>query len=621
MPNRVAAIGISAKAARFGAKKVEAGFGSKSMYFGTRVSVHATAILLLAAMAMPALASLTPDQTSIDLGVADSVGFAQAQLVVTNSGTSRFHGEVSISDDHFWLQRTDCNLPMGINPGATCTLFLRFSGSDPCVYHANLQIENKAAPSPAEYLYISLSGAGASGSPDCTTAQLTDPGRWRYVEGPWVGTSGDAGSILAVADLGGDGEMDVIIYVSTYSTQPFPQALWHEERVDQVYVYTLTKDGNYIETTKRWFGVSPVLMPGLIYAYVGDLNGDGKDDVAFAATNEDGRPMLDPGTGEHLWYTRNFAFMSTSTDTYNVVPLTDLRQTAYSISGGDINDDGHIDLWVCGPFLLINDGAGNFTYQDFTATNLPTSNSFGNLCPAAMADLDGDGKVDLAVGRITDGRVAIFKNLGSQFAYIGEVLAFPGVRDANAGTYTVDFGFTTGILEGITQVIAVDVDGDGKKDLVAYAGGGLNGQSFFAPTSGFRVLRNLGSLNFQSLAGPWDLTQIGQSLGTEVLPLNHAGGIDAVMRTQNSTAPLHRMQVNGDGHGGFAFENVLTFPTLAGFSGRAPGAIQIADMDGDGRLDVVANTSGPTQGHRGIYLSRASHVQLGDDVIFRSSFE
>ena len=127
-----------------------------------------------------------------------------------------------------------------------------------------------------------------------------------------------------------------------------------------------------------------------------DANNDGFLDLFITAEHHSSRLFLNEGNGlfrEHLW-AREFTDSATS-------------QGAVS---ADFDADGDADIYLCNwgapDYLLLNDGAGNFTKSSFPLPTLmrPTSSN-----SAAAADLDNDGRTDLLIAG-HDGFVYFYRN-------------------------------------------------------------------------------------------------------------------------------------------------------------------------------------------------------------------
>lgn len=168
---------------------------------------------------------------------------------------------------------------------------------------------------------------------------------------------------------------------------------------------------------------------------IGDLDGDGKPDLSVAN------------------YSDNTLSIFRNTSTAGVISFATKMDFATgnnpsSISIGDIDGDGKLDLSVANygdttASVLINTStAGVINFA--TKKDLVTSNSPANI---SIGDLDGDGKPDLAVVNAASNTVSIFHNTST-----AGVISFATKMEITTGVYPV-------------SVSIGDLDGDGKPDL------------------------------------------------------------------------------------------------------------------------------------------------------------
>jgi hypothetical protein len=279
---------------------------------------------------------------------------------------------------------------------------------------------------------------------------------------------------------------------------------------------------------------------GSISVVIADFNGDGKTDVAAFNT-------LLLGNGD------------ATLQGDEVIPgLTG------SIVTADFNKDGHPDLALVVPGnggptanlqIFLNDGKAGFTLAH--SYQIPTGNFIG-FALAAAVDVNGDGNIDL-VGYTTSehmsGNVGVL--LGNGDGSFGAPTYFPGV----AGAFV--YGFTL-----------ADLNGDGKPDIMIVTTGGENLGNTFT------VLLNNGDGTFGPPATYFAADVNGNVVAAD---FNKDGKIDAAVGTDTHGIAL----LLGKGDGTF---QPATFITNSVFTGTVP-QLAATDFNGDGNIDLIA--SGP----------------------------
>lgn len=196
-------------------------------------------------------------------------------------------------------------------------------------------------------------------------------------------------------------------------------------------------------------GGTLTLFPGFdgeIRVVTADFNGDGIPDLA-AATGPGSLSLvkiLDGASGEEL---------------FSITPFGDFTGGLF-ITAGDLDGDGKAELAITagffgGPRVRIFQG-GTFTQiNDFFGID---DVNFRGGTNAALADVNGDGKADLAVAAGAGGgpRVAV---------YDGTTLANAAPLRFRADFFAFDASLRAGVY-----VAAGDITGDGKADLVFTSG-------------------------------------------------------------------------------------------------------------------------------------------------------
>lgn len=213
----------------------------------------------------------------------------------------------------------------------------------------------------------------------------------------------------------------------------------------------------------------------------------------------------------------------------------------------------------------------------------PVSFAVGGRRPrdVAVADLNGDGLPDLAVGR-----TAQFYPLGYEIGVV-DVLFNNG-----AGGFTLATSYPSvppGDRGGTSAVTLADLDNDGDADLITGGGASLGSIDYGLIT----IRRNLGSGTFGELESHRFGNYVWVPSQLTTGDLNSDGFLDIIASTPSGRANDGYNVLLSDGSGGF-------LPVAFYEASQQTFAAVVADIDLDGVLDVltVANSSAAVTVHR-----------------------
>ena len=266
---------------------------------------------------------------------------------------------------------------------------------------------------------------------------------------------------------------------------------------------------------------------------LGDVDGDGDLDAVVA-------------NGRH-WPQQNYLFLNQGRGKFSVMrPLENERATSYACELADLDGDGDLDLAVGNDMalgqILLNDGAGNFKLKG----------SFGKVASVrslTVADIDGDGDNDI---------LATCRGMPNQIYLNGGDAKFtPGPTYGTRNDSTID-------------VAVADINQDGHNDLIL-----ANRDQ--QPSA---ILLSDGKLGFDKQL-PFGSAQ-GRSRAVAVGDLNGDGKLDWAMG--NIGQP--NMVYLGDGQGGAS--KSIAF----GAADSRTYSLALADINSDGSLDIVAGNAG-----------------------------
>ncbi len=403
------------------------------------------------------------------------------------------------------------------------------------------------------------------------------------------GQAGDGPRELVVGDWDGDGRLDLaIVHASGH-------------------LVTLRGDGSLTLAVPPALAASQAFggltAPDLLVA--GDLDRDGDVDLIVASTTDTSAQVL--------------VFLADGETNGGVVPPGSPTQVAWTtgsqpvgVAAGDFDGDGHPDYAVVGQnsnavAVFTNDGdASGFTLAD-------QQNLGQRADRVSTTDLDGDGRLDLVV-TVTGGSsdsIAVLRGDGDgtfQAPVAAACLGNSDPIDLDLADFDGDGDLDAVAAEALTRTIqlfrgtgtafASAVGGDrrmtaggGRPVAVAFVDADRDGHlDVLVLTTGPNRLELWRGVGGDLAPTPAAIDALDPSLGTPaamaVGDIDRDGVLDVVVTSADADV-AQALRGRGQVTASSAFAAQAPFA-----SGRAVDVL-LADLDKDGRLDIVAARAGP----------------------------
>lgn len=248
---------------------------------------------------------------------------------------------------------------------------------------------------------------------------------------------------VAIGDMNGDGRLDLVVATAFDGLT---------QEVSAISVLLGNGDGTFRTHADYPTAWSPSAVQ------LADLNGDGFLDVATANLED---PVSHPAAANAISVLLGNGDGTLQSHVEYAIGTSHDNRAALDVAIGDLNTDGIPDLVAADAFsaekqLSVLLGNGDGTFQSHVEYS-PAAAS-GDLRSIAIADLNGDGKLDLvATGP-------------APFGEQNNVDILPGRGD---GTFPTSTQASTGGLQP-TDVTAGDLNGDGKVDVIFIASDGTH---------------------------------------------------------------------------------------------------------------------------------------------------
>lgn len=368
---------------------------------------------------------------------------------------------------------------------------------------------------------------------------------------PKVYATGISGVTATITDVNGDGKLDIVVAANnngTAASTGIAVLLGNGDGTFKTAVTSASAGGQYVAA--------------------GDLNGDGKADLVF----DSGAVQLGNGDGTF----KASAFTLPGSHNGGGMPAI-----------ADFNNDGKLDVALNQPAITTiaiynGNGDGTFTTGHVYA-GIYTTPELGAV------DLDGDGNMDLLTGINAAG---VFGPDPNSYGVLQVLMGYGDGTFNGASAYpdTALANFAVG-----------DFNGDGKPDLL----GAAVTSSIYEQSNGLQLLVGDGKGNFAPAAP----TGVGMPVMIAAADMNGDGKLDAVFDNELSSGGTDLAVALGDGKGNFGTATEYAAP-----DGDTMSFVTTGDFNGDGKPDVLAeagNTGSDGSINETLYL----YLNNGDGTL------
>lgn len=300
-----------------------------------------------------------------------------------------------------------------------------------------------------------------------------------------------------------------------------------------------------------------------------DLNGDGRNDIVSANYS---------GTSLSIFKNKStrgsFGFGQQQVLTVSGKPS--------SVRAADLDGDGKPDIAVASELTTLSIFRNTTSGDSITFASEQTYTTPNYAQGIAIGDLDGDGKPDLAVTSNQSNLVSIYRNTST-----------PGTISFAAPQY-----FSTG---SAPQSVAIaDLNGDGFAELIV--------TNYYGPS--VSVYKNISSSGNIAFDTKMDFTTGNQPYHVVLGDLDGDGKPDII--TGNGSGGAISVLRNAGAVGSIAFDAKIDYPI-----GTTPYGVAVGDLDGDGKPELAAAdySTGPSR------ISVMKNLSTPGSLTFATKFD
>lgn len=285
---------------------------------------------------------------------------------------------------------------------------------------------------------------------------------------------------------------------------------------------------------------------GLEFIDVFPDGGHGEEMVGGVGTGDGQVFIWDPVTKDVIWKTSG------------------LISDPHGIAFGDVDNDGKGELFVSGGYKTANPNGKIYVYECDRVSSCALQDTIGNFDSRMRAieifDIDGDDQLEVIFGT----GVAQGETVGEGYIY---VYSWDGARFVRE--------WKSPDMNGCVQGLAlVDVDSDGKKDIIVSSGYRLLNDGFVW------IIKHTGGAGISEYRIDWQSDNVGpKPYGFAVGDINGDGAFEAVVGNQPGyiwILDLAKREVEWK----------------SGLLGTDAFGIDLADVDKDGDIEIVVGQGG-----------------------------
>jgi hypothetical protein len=444
-----------------------------------------------------------------------------------------------------------------------------------------------------------------------------------------------------VADLNRDGRPDIAVAAAPMT------AFTANSSPGEIMLFQGQADGSFREATRQMFS-GPVSRATLFTGIeVADLNGDGVPDLF---TGDSGLDTYVNGVAVGPWLgaTPVLALSSPSGFVDSSARFSGITPSfAHTTTVADIDRNGTLDIYVGSitnydarrmPYLLLNDGRGNFTYDQ---SRLPAVVVQPSVVPVTtvdgtryfssqqwtgslFADVNRDGAPDLLLFPIdTQARGLLLLNDGKGYFNRSDPIELPpGLYGQAQATFRPDPSGSGGVIgrtpggTNALHAVAVDLNDDGFLDVVVLQTSGDRGNGDNYRGGKIQVLINQGGRGFVDESAARGSPGFDTTAGYDsyhaylnVFDINQDGYLDLIATRVRGEGYSAHVFLN-DGQGRFTRAAPAGLPergVVVPLSAEGASAVRVAVLDfvyrggiSDRACDIQVQTYEGTNPSRGL---------------------